>query len=94
MISGDPWLQLALLALVIPLLAAVKGAIRTLVLGDLLPEWKVKLNEWSWVWTALAPAVPFLFSWNFLASLISKTIRWRGIRYQMVSPSMTRVLKR
>jgi ceramide glucosyltransferase len=94
MISGDPWLQLALIAAVIPLLAAIKGAIRTVALSDLLPEWKAKLNEWSWVWTVLAPVVPFLFAWNFLTSLISRTIRWRGIRYQMVSPSMTRVLKR
>jgi cellulose synthase/poly-beta-1,6-N-acetylglucosamine synthase-like glycosyltransferase len=94
MISGDPWIQLAMISLVIPLLAAIKGAIRTVALSDLLPEWKSKLNEWSWVWTVLAPVVPFLFAWNFLASLLSKTIRWRGIRYEMVSPSMTRVLKR
>lgn len=94
MIVGDPWIQLALIALVIPLLATIKGAIRTVALSDLLPEWKAKLNEWSWVWAVLAPATPFLFSWNFLCSLLSKTIRWRGIRYQMVSPSMTRVLKR
>jgi ceramide glucosyltransferase len=94
MIAGDPWIQLALIALVIPLLAAVKGAIRTLVIADLLPEFKTKLGEWSWVWTALAPVVPFLFAWNFLCSLLSKTIRWRGIRYQMVTPNMTRVLKR
>jgi ceramide glucosyltransferase len=94
MIVGDPWIQLAMLALVIPLLAAMKGAVRTMVLNDLLPEWKGKLSEWTWVWTALAPIVSFLFAWNFLCSLLSKTIRWRGIRYQMVSPSMTRVLKR
>jgi cellulose synthase/poly-beta-1,6-N-acetylglucosamine synthase-like glycosyltransferase len=93
-VSGDPWIQLAVISLVIPLLAAIKGAIRTVALSDLLPEWKSKLNEWSWVWTVLAPVVPFLFAWNFLASLLSKTIRWRGIRYEMVSPSMTRVLKR
>jgi cellulose synthase/poly-beta-1,6-N-acetylglucosamine synthase-like glycosyltransferase len=94
MIAGDPWIQLAMISLVIPLLAAIKGAIRTVALSEMLPEWKSKLNEWSWVWTVLAPVVPFLFAWNFLASLLSKTIRWRGIRYQMVSPTMTRVLKR
>lgn len=94
MISGDPWIQLALIALVIPLLAAIKGAIRTVAIGDALPEWKAKLNEWGWVWTFLALIVPFLFAWNFLASLFSKTVRWRGIRYEMVSPTMTRVLKR
>jgi ceramide glucosyltransferase len=94
MINGDPWIQMVMLAAVIPLLAAVKGALRTLVLGEMFPEYKAKINEWSWVWTVLAPVVPFLFAWNFLASLLSKTIRWRGIRYQMVSPTVTHVLKR
>lgn len=93
-ISGDPWLQFALLAMVVPLLAAIKGAIRSVAISDALPEWKAKLNEWGWVWTFLAPVVPFLFAWNFLASLLSKTIRWRGIRYEMISPTMTRVLHR
>jgi hypothetical protein len=41
-----------------------------------------------------APVVPFLFSWNFIASLLTKTIRWRGIRYELVSPNMTRIIKR
>jgi ceramide glucosyltransferase len=91
--SGDPFSQLALLALSIPLLAALKGAIRTAAIGDLLPEWKGKLQEWGWVWTALAPVVPFLFAWNFLSSLLTKRIRWRGIRYELVSPSVTHVLK-
>ena len=93
-VSGDPWGQLLLMAAVVALLAAIKGAIRTVAVMDLLPEWKAKLNEWGWVWTALAPVAPFLFAWNFLVSVVSKTIRWRGIRYEMISPSMTRVLKR
>ena len=42
----------------------------------------------------LAPVVPFLFAWNFIASLLTKTIRWRGIRYELISPNETRVLKR
>ena len=94
MISGDPWIQMAMLALAIPMLAAVKGALRTLVITDLLPEYKSKINEWGWVWTFLAPVASFLFAWNFLCSLAGKTIRWRGIRYEMVSPTVTRVLKR
>jgi ceramide glucosyltransferase len=92
MITGDPWFNLFLIALVVPLLAAMKGAIRTMAVGELLPEWKPQLNQWSWTWTALAPVVPFLFSWNFIASLLSRRTRWRGIRYELVSPNMTRVL--
>jgi len=93
MIEGDPWGQLVLLALGIPLLAAMKGAVRTIAVSELLPEWKAKLLEWGWVWFALAPVVPFLFSWNFISSLLSKRIRWRGIRYELISPSVTRILK-
>lgn len=94
MIAGDPWGQLALVTLAIPLLAAMKGAIRTMAVNELLPEWKGKLSEWGWVWLALAPIVPFLFSWNFLQSLLTKRVRWRGIRYELISPNSTRILKR
>jgi hypothetical protein len=38
--------------------------------------------------------VPFLFSWNFISSVLTKRVRWRGIRYELVSPSVTRILTR
>lgn len=94
MMDGDPWTYLALLTFVILLLAAMKGAIRTIAVNELLPEWKAKLQEWSWVWMGLAPIIPFLFSWNFLASLVTRRILWRGVRYELVSPSVTRILTR
>lgn len=72
----------------------MKGAMRTIAVNELLPEWKGKLQEWGWVWMALAPIVPFLFSWNFILSLLTKRIRWRGVRYELVSPTTTRILKR
>jgi ceramide glucosyltransferase len=93
MAGGDPWIHLALMTLVIPLLAAMKGALRTVVASELLPEWKNQLNQWSWVWTALAPVVPFLFTLNFILSLVTKRMRWRGIRYELISPHATRILK-
>ncbi|MFZ0232847.1 MAG: glycosyltransferase [Candidatus Acidiferrales bacterium] len=90
----DPWGQLLLLLLAIPLLAAMKGAMRTIAVSEAMPEWKGKLQEWSWVCPVLAPVVPFLFTWNFVMSLVTKTIRWRGIRYELAAPNMTRILKR
>ena len=94
MIDGDPWIQLPLMPLIVVLLAAGKGALRTVAVGEMLPEWRSQLSEWSWVWTVLAPVVPFLFTWNFIASLLTKRIRWRNIRYELVSPNVTRVLTR
>jgi len=94
MLGGDPWIQLALMPLIVVLLAVAKGALRTVAVSEMLPEWKKQLNDWSWVWMVLAPVVPFLFTWNFISSLLTKRIRWRNIRYELVSPSITRVLTR
>jgi ceramide glucosyltransferase len=94
MADGDPWMNLALIAFVIPFLAVLKGVLRTIAVTEMLPEWKAQLGQWSWVWTALGPVVPFLFAWNFISSLVSRRIRWRNIRYELVSPSVTRVLQR
>jgi len=93
-IAGDPWIQIFLMTLVVPLLAAIKGALRAVAASELLPEWKGRINEWSWAYSTLAPLVPFLFSWNFIASLLTRRIRWRNVRYELVSPSTTRVLSR
>jgi ceramide glucosyltransferase len=94
MAGGDPWTNLALVAFVVPFLAVIKGVLRTIAVTEMLPEWKAQLGQWSWVWTALAPVVPFLFAWNFLSSLLSRRMRWRNVRYELVSPSITRVLTR
>jgi ceramide glucosyltransferase len=94
MIGGDPWFQLALIALVVPLLAAMKGALRTVAVDESMPQWKGPLKKWQWVWMTLAPIVPFLFAWNFLCSMVSKRIAWRGVRYELISPATTHVLKR
>jgi ceramide glucosyltransferase len=94
MIDGDPWSQLVLVALAVPLLAAMKGVLRIVAINEAIPEWKGKLQETSWVFLILEPVVPFLFSWNFISSLLSKRIRWRGIRYELISPNMTRIIKR
>jgi cellulose synthase/poly-beta-1,6-N-acetylglucosamine synthase-like glycosyltransferase len=94
MASGDPWVQLALMAFLMVLLSAIKGALRTIAVVEMLPEWREQLNQWSWVWIVLAPVVPFLYTWNFIASLLTRRIRWRNIRYELVSPSVTRVLNR
>src|SRR6202043_3505881 len=63
-VEGDPWVHLALIALVSPLLAAMKGALRTIAVDELMPQWKGLLKDWNWVWMTLAPVVPFLFACN------------------------------
>ncbi len=93
-ITGETWFELVPVALLVPLLAAIKGALRAIAAEKLLPEWKAKVKEWSWAWILLAPLVPFLFAWNSIVAAITRRIRWRGIRYELVSTAQTRILVR
>lgn len=92
MFGGFSWVGMLLLALLIVLLAAAKGALRAIAVQDILREWRTKCDETSWAWIALAPIVPALFLWNFIISAFERRIRWRGIRYELVSDTQTRVL--
>jgi cellulose synthase/poly-beta-1,6-N-acetylglucosamine synthase-like glycosyltransferase len=93
-LTGVSAFSLLLMAMLIPLLAALKGALRAVAASELLPDWRTKVQQWSWVWIALAPLVPFLYLWNLLGAVFSRQIRWRGIRYELISPSQTRILMR
>lgn len=92
MFTGDTWAGMLLLALLIVLLAAVKGALRAVAVQDILREWRTKTESLSWIWIAFAPLVPALFLWNFCVSAFGRRIRWRGINYELVSATQTRVL--
>jgi ceramide glucosyltransferase len=92
MIQGYSWVGMFLLAVLIALLSTAKGALRAIAVQDILREWRTKVDETSWAWIALAPVVPALFLWNFVISAFERRIRWRGIRYELVSDTQTRVL--
>lgn len=92
MFAGFSWAGLFLLAFLIVLLSAAKGAFRIVALQDILPDWRAKIDEISWIWVAFAPLVPALFLLNFIVSAFERRIQWRGVRYELVSDTQTRVL--
>jgi len=89
-----PGLQILVLTVVPPLIAAVRGLLRVMAVVDLLPEKKEKILSQAWVWTMLAPLVPFVYVYNFATAAFSRRIVWRGIRYELVSADQTRILAR
>jgi len=40
----------------------------------------------------LTLVIPVLYLANFVASLITRKIRWRGMQYELISPHQTRIL--
>ncbi len=92
--AHNPILQVFVLMLGPGLLAAVRGLLRVVAAAELFPAWRQRLMNQSWVWTILAPVVPFLYCVNFFVSAFTRKIRWRGTRYELVSPGVTRILTR
>ena len=92
--TGAPGLHILLLALAPPMLSMGRGVLRLAAIMEILPEWKTKLLADGWVWTFLAAVAPFLALGNSLVALFSRQIRWRGIRYLLLSPGQTRILTR
>jgi cellulose synthase/poly-beta-1,6-N-acetylglucosamine synthase-like glycosyltransferase len=94
LVTGATALHILLLAIAPPVLSMSRGVLRLAAIMEVLPEWKTKLLADSWIWTFLAAVAPVLALWNTLVALFSRQIRWRGIRYELLSPSQTRILIR
>ena len=92
LIATRPSLQFAFLTFLPLLLASLRGAFRIVAVADLLPAYKSQVNAQSWIYITVGVFIPFLYLANFLRSLLSRRIRWRGIRYELISPYETRIL--
>jgi cellulose synthase/poly-beta-1,6-N-acetylglucosamine synthase-like glycosyltransferase len=94
LVAGSPAIHILLLAMIPPVLSMARGVLRLAAVMELLPDWKPKLLADGWIWTLLAAVVPFVSLWNTVVALFTRQIRWRGIRYELISPGQTRILMR
>jgi hypothetical protein len=46
----------------------------------------------AWIYILLTIFVPFLYVLNFVNSLVTRKIRWRGLVYELISPQQTRIV--
>src|SRR5262245_46580719 len=91
---GHPAMQFAALTFLPLLLAAIRGAIRVTAAQDALQPLKSQIQNQSWVHLVLGTLIPYLYGLNFITSLATRTIRWRGVRYELISAQQTRILPR
>ena len=97
LIFGDvlatlPSFHLAILTFVPMLLAAIRSGIRLVAVTEILPRERSQIMDNATSYILLSIVVPFLFIFNFAASLLTRKIRWRGITYELISPQQTRIL--
>jgi hypothetical protein len=57
-----------------------------------LPAYRSQIASQAWIYVLLTVFIPFLYVANFITSLTTRKIRWRGVIYELIAPEQTRVL--
>jgi len=86
-----PALHLAALTLLPLLLSAIRSALRLAGVTEILPAWRAQIMSQAWIYIFLTIFIPFLYLLNFLNSIVTRKIRWRGIQYELMTPDQTRI---
>jgi ceramide glucosyltransferase len=82
-------LTTALLLFVVFLLGLVKGALRLTAARTAIKDAPDRVTRLWWMFCLLWPIVSLVFLFNFLKSATTRRIRWRGVCYEMRSPTET-----
>lgn len=91
-VASLPAFPFAALTFLPALLAMIRGALRAAGVSEVLPAYRSQIASQAWIYVLLTVFVPFLYVGNFLTSLITRKIRWRGVLYEVISPEQTRIL--
>jgi cellulose synthase/poly-beta-1,6-N-acetylglucosamine synthase-like glycosyltransferase len=86
--GGGTWVASSLL-LLIYVLGSLKGMLRIRAAAEILRDHVRLLTGLWWMYCILWPLVSLLFLYNFLRSGATRSIEWRGVKYEMSSPSKT-----
>lgn len=86
------WTALTTVA-AITVLSVAKSWLRLKAAMLVLPGHRHELRRQFFPQITLWSVTPFLFLYNSIFALVSRRIRWRGITYELISPTDTRVIK-
>ena len=85
-------MQIAALTFLPLLLASIRGGLRVSVAQEMLTSLKMQIQQQAWIHLLFGVWIPYLYLANFLASAISRKIRWRGVCYELVSAQQTIII--
>jgi len=87
-----PAFHIATLTFLPVLLSAIRSSIRLIGVTEALPAGRSQITGQAWIYVLLTVLVPFLYTANFVNSLITRKIRWRSMAYELISPEQTRIV--
>jgi ceramide glucosyltransferase len=87
-----PAFHIATLTFLPVLLSSIRSAIRLIGVTEALPAGRFQITGQAWIYVLLTVLVPFLYVVNFVNSLVTRKIRWRGMAYELIGPGQTRIV--
>jgi ceramide glucosyltransferase len=87
-----PYFHIATLTFLPVLLSTLRGSIRLIGVTEALSTARSQIMGQSWIYILLTAFVPLLYVLNFVNSLLTRKIRWRGLVYELISPQQTRIV--
>jgi len=91
LLAQRPAFHLATLTFLPLLLSAIRGSIRVIGVTEVLPSARSQITGQAWIYVLVTVFIPFLYLVNFVNSLVTRRIRWRGVTYELISPEQTRI---
>jgi hypothetical protein len=87
-----PAFHIATLTFLPVLLSSIRSSIRLIGVTEALPSARPQIMGQAWIYILLTTIMPFLYSLNFVNSLLTRKIRWRGLEYELIGPEQTRII--
>jgi ceramide glucosyltransferase len=87
-----PAFHIATLTFLPALLSAIRSSIRLIGVTEALPAGRSQIMGQAWIYILLTVFIPFLYVVNFVNSLVTRKIRWRGMAYELIGPEQTRIV--
>lgn len=92
LLATRPAFHLAALTFLPVLLAMIRGALRAAGVSEVLPAYRSQIASQGWIYVLIPALIPFLYLMNFVSSVFTRKIYWRGVTYELISPQQTRIL--
>jgi ceramide glucosyltransferase len=74
-------------------LGSAKGILRLVAAREMLPQARREITALWWMYCLLWILVSLVYLFNFLKSAMTRRILWRGVLYEMGSPTETTVIR-
>ena len=91
-IEQRPAFHILMLTLLPVLLSSIRSAIRLIGVTEVLSAARPQIMGQAWIYILLTILIPFLYVLNFVNSLVTRKIRWRGVAYELIGPEQTRIV--